>query len=240
MNSSPAKKLNQEMLKKITALDDVERVFMREDGFKVTRRTDLEMTGFYGETEIIVENGEYQEIQYIGEGQMVLSRCEKTGEMAYRKVIRNIYREDVPNYIVWTDGINEEGNYYESEPIIATAEHPFWVKGKGWVPVSELQAGDALESYRNIEVFVHNVTPFNEKSCVYNLEVEGFNTFFLVPRGVWVHNCNTKGAKVWELLPQEGVLQTDLFDAPLCEVEHDDKRLIVRRNETVWVREERR
>ena len=100
---------------------------------------------------------------------MVLSRCEKTGEMAYRKVIRNIYREDVPNYIVWTDGINEEGNYYESEPIIATAEHPFWVKGKGWVPVSELQAGDALESYRNIEVFVQEITHFNEESCVYNL-----------------------------------------------------------------------
>lgn len=39
---------------------------------------------------------------------------------------------------------------------------------------------------------------------------------------------------------KEGVLQTDLFDAPLCEVEHNDKRLIVRRNETVRVREERR
>jgi transposase len=39
---------------------------------------------------------------------------------------------------------------------------------------------------------------------------------------------------------KQGVLQTDLFDAHLCEVEHDDKRLIVRRNETVRVREERR
>jgi len=39
---------------------------------------------------------------------------------------------------------------------------------------------------------------------------------------------------------KEGVLQTDLFDTHLCEVEHDDKRLIVRRNETVRVREGRR
>jgi len=39
---------------------------------------------------------------------------------------------------------------------------------------------------------------------------------------------------------KEGVLQTGLFDVPLCEVEHDDKRLIVRRNEIVRVREERR
>jgi hypothetical protein len=41
-------------------------------------------------------------------------------------------------------------------------------------------------------------------------------------------------------LLKQGVLQPDLFDADLCEVEHDGKRLIVRRNDTVRVREERR
>ncbi|NMQ04258.1 hypothetical protein E4Q08_02780 [Candidatus Accumulibacter phosphatis] len=208
-------KLLKEQLKKIMALDDVERVFMREDGFKVTRRTDLEMTCFDGEVEVVVENGEYQEIQSIRKGQMVLSRCEKTGEMAYRKVIRKLYREVVPTYAIWTDGIDEEGDYYQSRPIIATAEHPFWVKGKGWVPLSELQAGDALESYRNVEVFVQEITHFNEESCVYNLEVEGFNTFFLAAGGVWVHNCNTRAARVWEILPLEGstarLLENALF-----------------------------
>jgi hypothetical protein len=46
-------------------------------------------------------------------------------------------------------------------------------------------------------------------------------------------------AQVRTLLKQ-GVLQLDLFDTPLCEAEHDGKRLIVRRNEAVRVREERR
>ena len=41
-------------------------------------------------------------------------------------------------------------------------------------------------------------------------------------------------------LLKQGVLQPDLFDSHLCEVEHDGKRLIVRRNDTVRVREERR
>ena len=41
-------------------------------------------------------------------------------------------------------------------------------------------------------------------------------------------------------LLKDGVLQLDMFDAHLCEVEHDDKRLIVRRNETVQRREARR
>ena len=42
------------------------------------------------------------------------------------------------------------------------------------------------------------------------------------------------------LLDEHLLLLADLFDAHLCEVEHDDKRLIVRRNETVRVREGRR
>ena len=46
-------------------------------------------------------------------------------------------------------------------------------------------------------------------------------------------------AQVRTLLKQ-GVLQPDLFDAHLCEVEHAGKRLIVRRNEAVQGREERR
>ena len=46
-------------------------------------------------------------------------------------------------------------------------------------------------------------------------------------------------AQVRTLLKQ-GVLQPDLFDTHLCEVEHDGKRLVVRRNDTVRVREERR
>jgi len=46
-------------------------------------------------------------------------------------------------------------------------------------------------------------------------------------------------AQVRTLLRQ-GVLQPDLFDTHLCEAEHGGKRLVVRRNDTVRVREERR
>jgi hypothetical protein len=46
-------------------------------------------------------------------------------------------------------------------------------------------------------------------------------------------------AQVRTLL-QQGVLQPDLFDTHLCEAEHGDKRLVVRRNDTVRVREGRR
>ena len=55
----------------------------------------------------------------------------------------------------------------------------------------------------------------------------------------WRYITAMTDAQVRTLLKQ-GVLQPDLFDAHLCEVEHDGKRLIVRRNEAVRIREERR
>ena len=55
----------------------------------------------------------------------------------------------------------------------------------------------------------------------------------------WRYITALTDAQVRTLL-KRGVLQADLFDAHLCEVEDDDKRLIVRRNDTVRVREERR
>ena len=55
----------------------------------------------------------------------------------------------------------------------------------------------------------------------------------------WRYITALTDAQVRTLLKQ-GVLQPDLFDTPLCEVEHDGKRLIVRRNDAVRVREERR
>jgi len=55
----------------------------------------------------------------------------------------------------------------------------------------------------------------------------------------WRYITALTDAQVRTLLKQ-GVLQPELFDAHLCEVEHDGKRLIVRRNEAARVREERR
>jgi transposase len=52
----------------------------------------------------------------------------------------------------------------------------------------------------------------------------------------WRYITALTDAQVRTLLKQ-GVLQTDMFDRHLCEAEHGDKRLVVRRNETVQVRE---
>ncbi len=209
--------LYKQLLKKITTLENAEHVVMLEDGIKAIARTDLEGVCFTGETKVIVENGELEDIQYIDAGRLVLSRCEKTGETAYRKVIRNLYREVVPTYELWTYWYDEEGDYNSFGPITATVEHPFWVKGKGWVPLSELQPGDALVSSEcPHDIFVREIKFFYPGSCVHNLEVEEFNTFFVTEVGIWVHNCNTNGARVWELLPQKQRGQSHLPHSAQC------------------------
>jgi hypothetical protein len=55
----------------------------------------------------------------------------------------------------------------------------------------------------------------------------------------WRYITALTDAQIHTLLKQN-VLRLDLFDHHLCEVEHDGKRLIVRRNEAVYVREKRR
>jgi ribosomal protein L11 methylase PrmA len=55
----------------------------------------------------------------------------------------------------------------------------------------------------------------------------------------WRYITALTDAQVRTLL-KHGVLQTDMFDHHLCEAEYGDKRLVVRRNESVQTREARR
>lgn len=185
------------LLKKITTLENAERVVTLEDGIKAIARTDLEGACFDGEEKVAVEGMGLVEIQFVGPGMRVLSRCEETGETAYRDVIQQFCRH-APTYYVWC----VEG-HKSFLPIETTAEHPFWVKGKGWTPAIELQKGDVLENSRGAETIVWEVEPTNRENTVYNLEVEGFNTYFVGESGLWVHNCNTNGAKVWEVVKKD-------------------------------------
>ncbi|MDR3221055.1 MAG: HINT domain-containing protein [Candidatus Accumulibacter sp.] len=71
--------------------------------------------------------------------------------------------------------------------IDATDEHPFWVQGKAWVPVRDLQPGDEFMTYDGDPTFVDRI-----ESCgmarVFNLEIEDFHTYFVDFVGIWVHN----------------------------------------------------
>jgi hypothetical protein len=118
-------------------------------------------------------------------GDVLLSRSEKDleGPLA-GKVVEQIF---VRTGEIWH-------LYIGGEVIRTTAEHPFWVQGKGWVATNELQQGDMLASHDGQWLLVEEVFNTGVWERVYNLRVEEFHTYFVGDSrwsfAVWAHNTN--------------------------------------------------
>ncbi|MDR2407219.1 MAG: hypothetical protein LBE13_03790, partial [Bacteroidales bacterium] len=75
--------------------------------------------------------------------------------------------------------------------IRATKEHPFYVKGKGWVIAEELQIGDVCRSVTDTEIILVAKELESEPVPVFNFEVQNTHTYFVGENGtenVLVHN----------------------------------------------------
>ncbi|HMP58615.1 MAG TPA: polymorphic toxin-type HINT domain-containing protein [Gemmatales bacterium] len=73
-----------------------------------------------------------------------------------------------------------------------TAEHPFWVEGKGWTAVKDLEPGDLLRGHDGQLWPVESVTATTELAPVYNCRIAEYHTYFVqAPAGgawLWAHN----------------------------------------------------
>lgn len=82
-------------------------------------------------------------------------------------------------------------NSVDDHVIGTTAEHPFYVRGKGWTAAGQLKEGDLI---RTIDgwVPVKKIEDSGRYETVYNLAVEDHRTYFVgAPEwgfGVWAHN----------------------------------------------------
>ncbi|MDC0764914.1 polymorphic toxin-type HINT domain-containing protein [Brevibacillus sp. AG] len=139
----------------------------------------FECNCFTAGTKVLTEDGE-KNIEDIVVGDKVLSKNDKTGEIAYKKVThlhRNkkeyIYELTVGNQIIET-----------------TDNHPFWVEGRQWVLAVDLQVGNQLKQSNGntLKIEKINVVKHDERVKVYNFTVEDFNTYFVTDLGIWVHN----------------------------------------------------
>jgi hypothetical protein len=76
--------------------------------------------------------------------------------------------------------------------IQTTAEHPFWVHGKGWVAAGQLAIGDLLSSHDGQWVALEDLLHTGEVETVYNLRIADYHTYFVGSRqwafSVWAHN----------------------------------------------------
>ena len=79
--------------------------------------------------------------------------------------------------------------------ISTTAEHPFYVQGRGWTPAGELMEGDRLRSHDGRWTPLAGVADPGVEAAVYNLQVAEYHTYFVGGQGwgfsAWTHNtCN--------------------------------------------------
>ncbi len=77
--------------------------------------------------------------------------------------------------------------------IQTTAEHPFYVKGFGWLPAGELKAGDELSTSQGGWIAVERVESTGKWATVYNLRVADYHTYFVGNAEwgfyIWAHNA---------------------------------------------------
>jgi hypothetical protein len=116
----------------------------------------------------------------------------KVGDSVYSY---NLQKEQVElNRVVNTFSRETQGIYEikaGNEVINVTAEHPFYVIGKGWTKVKDLLKGDVLKSSNyNATVKINAVNELSKAVTVYNIEVDANHNYFITGSTILVHNKN--------------------------------------------------
>ena len=142
-------------------------------------------TCFVAGTLVVTGDG-FRPIEKIRAGDVVLSWNEKSGELGYNKVAQTFLRSTERIYqITFADGTFLE----------TTWNHPFYIKGRGWVQAKDLRDGDLSVTAGSIrgdsrELRITSVIVDEREERVYNFEVSRDHTYFVGFAGVLVHNEN--------------------------------------------------
>jgi hypothetical protein len=173
----------------------------------------FEKTCFETGTRLLTPEGS-QAIELLRVGDLVLSRAEDdpTGPLA-AKVVEEVFTRQGRVLRLRVRG----------QEIGTTAEHPFWVYNRGWLPAGELRVGDWLLSHDGQWVVVEEVQDSGRVETVYNLRVADFHTYFVGCQtwgfSVWAHNEYTglRGGLSDEELVRYGTAYLDSLDARVAD-----------------------
>ncbi len=126
---------------------------------------------------LVVTSEGNKPIETIEPGELVWSRDDASGEEGWKPVAQTFIKRQQP-VLDLTLG---------SESFNVSAEHPFWTDEEEWAAAGALQPGDLVWSSGGW-LEVQGVEEGKSTADVYNLEVEGFHTYFVGDSEVWVHN----------------------------------------------------
>lgn len=174
--------------------------YLVSDIAKLIRRSQCFTSG----TLISTQDG-YTKIEDIKEGDLVLSKNDLTGELAYKKVT-NIFISKGNDLIkLKADNVI----------ITTTPEHPFWATGKGWILAKNLKENDYLvNSHGNsIKILETEKVKVESSKKLYNFEVEDWHTYFVSKENIWVHNtCDPRNIKkISNKIMKDGKINLDKF-----------------------------
>ena len=127
-------------------------------------------------------------IENIKIGDMVVSADPDTIEV-HNKPVVDVFTREVDRLVHLT--INDE-------EIITTFDHPFYVKGKGFINATNLWIGAELVNKDGCTIIVENIFKEyleDQTAKVYNFKVDDYHTYFVGNNMVWVHNANCTPAE---------------------------------------------
>lgn len=141
---------------------------------------DTGTTCFVVGTKVLTENG-LMNIEEIKVGMKVYSYNLETEEVELKEVAEK--------YV--NDATDDLGRVYVNGNIIeSTVEHPYYVIGKGWTKVKDLNIGDKVQTVDGEELVIENleISENTSKTTVYNIKVEDNHNYYVGDYCVLVHN----------------------------------------------------
>ena len=167
-------------------------------------------------------------IEQIKVGDLVYAANSETLEVSLKPVLETYIRETSTLVHITVDG----------EKIISTNDHPYYVKGKGFVNAEALWIGAELVDNNGNTVYVEEIyrqALDNDTEKVYNFKVDECHTYFVGRYSVLVHNADydvdivSKNMK--ERIPNDeldppterGKAPTSKKDGKPIEIHHDEQ-----------------
>jgi hypothetical protein len=141
---------------------------------------------FAAGTPILTPTG-HKAIEDFRPGDLILSAPEYSPEAPVEvKKVEQLFVNRMPVLELHTGG----------KIIRTTAEHPFFVYGRGWTAAQDLMPGDRLRSHNDQLVVVDKIVRSEELVSVYNVQVADYHTYFVGTEdwgfSVWSHNTCTR------------------------------------------------
>ena len=128
-------------------------------------------------------------IEDVEPGDEVLSEDPENDERGVKRLVQTFVNETYELVHI----------FVETEEIVTTPSHPFWVENAEWCSAIEIRAGDILRladgTTAKVSKTVYEV--LTEPVKVYNFEVEDYHTYYVGANGILVHNSCSHQKSSW-------------------------------------------